>query len=67
MNNGGGDDLSGAYLFLPDGEAKDVCILIIYFIFINFIILNYLFKTIQTKRVNLMIPDFAACGELRAM
>uniref|UniRef100_A0A1I7XNW1 mannosyl-oligosaccharide 1,3-1,6-alpha-mannosidase n=1 Tax=Heterorhabditis bacteriophora TaxID=37862 RepID=A0A1I7XNW1_HETBA len=22
MNNGGGDDLSGAYLFLPDGEAK---------------------------------------------
>ncbi|KAF8382424.1 aman-2 [Pristionchus pacificus] len=24
MNNGGGDDLSGAYLFLPDGDAKDV-------------------------------------------
>ncbi|GMT09292.1 hypothetical protein PFISCL1PPCAC_589, partial [Pristionchus fissidentatus] len=24
MNNGGGDDLAGAYLFLPDGDAKEV-------------------------------------------
>ena len=22
VHNGGGDDLSGAYLFLPDGEAQ---------------------------------------------